>query len=392
VGTDILTQSAMGKPCKPYCKIIAYGIAKCASRMMSLNDIYAFFAQHFAGFKTSDATTGWKNTIRHNLSHQKYFVKSSVSSPEPGKGVMWMFDPVAAVQDGFVVDLTPEEQRDLAEQNRLYCGTSRVVRKTKSSSSELTFVESPVSPVSPVVYSPALSPVQAPVLQKTEDQIVEHFMNQFIKPEPVDVHPVDQLDDLVVTTQAPPTNCPDDYFSQYLMDMDDTPIFKESPVLKQDALYREECKSAADPLKPYIASRPTLLSKVGYGSVAPTTGKTYYIPSNLVSQPTPVTVSSVAPIPAHITSFDILQMLNPGIAQQFDLLTLRQQHHLSEVGLLEQLLQSSIPSLPLIHSPETQTVAPFQLHVSTSITASPILMSPNLSTPDSLKRKRRASG
>lgn len=400
VGVDILTASNLGKPCKPYCKIIAFGIATSPSKMMSLNDIYAFFAKHFTGFKNTEATGGWKNTIRHNLSHQKYFVKSNVSSPEPGKGNMWMFDPVAAVQEGFVIDLTPTEQRELAEQNRLHLTPSRVFRKSKTNSSDLTVTSSSpkLSPTlpSPHVESPVTPLEQSPTSTvaksefKSEDQVVSQFMEEFlgVKPEPVDVLPADSLDHLMVTTQAPATTSADDFFN-LLVNMNDI-----AP-MKPDVL--PESVRPADPLKP-ILTKPAIKTP-GYGvgySVAPTTGKTYYLPSNLVTAPTPVTVSSVAPIPAHFTTFDLLHSLispTTNISQQLDLLSLRQQQHMSEVSLLEHLLSTNMPSLPLINSPESPTtVAPFQLHVSTSITASPILMSPPpLSSDGSLKRKRRAS-
>lgn len=42
-------------------------------KALPVKEIYAWIVQHFPYFKT--APTGWKNSVRHNLSLNKSFVK-----------------------------------------------------------------------------------------------------------------------------------------------------------------------------------------------------------------------------------------------------------------------------------------------------------------------------
>ena len=177
--------------------------------MLSLNELYAFFADTFPGFNNADKNAGWKNTIRHNLSHLKYFIKSPLASPEPGKGNMWMFDPKAAVEDGFVIDLTPDELLELEEQNKYNLEEQprcslRSLNKSKSMSatSEATLVPSEIKK------------------EEIDQPIKEEITTQSEYPD---------VDELVVTTAAPVTTCTEDYFKQLMADYDDlTQIHREN--------------------------------------------------------------------------------------------------------------------------------------------------------------------
>lgn len=55
-------------------------------KALPVKEIYAWIVQHFPYFKT--APTGWKNSVRHNLSLNKSFLKVE-KAPNMGKGSLW---------------------------------------------------------------------------------------------------------------------------------------------------------------------------------------------------------------------------------------------------------------------------------------------------------------
>lgn len=59
-------------------------------KALPVKEIYAWIVQHFPYFKS--APNGWKNSVRHNLSLNKSFVKVE-KAPNMGKGSLWRVEP-----------------------------------------------------------------------------------------------------------------------------------------------------------------------------------------------------------------------------------------------------------------------------------------------------------
>ncbi|KAG2176734.1 hypothetical protein INT44_007398 [Umbelopsis vinacea] len=86
-----------GKPPYSYAMLIRYAIENSPNKKLTLSEIYAWVTEHYPFYNT--AGNGWKNSIRHNLSLNKSFVKVPRPINEPGKGSYWTVDYRAADND-----------------------------------------------------------------------------------------------------------------------------------------------------------------------------------------------------------------------------------------------------------------------------------------------------
>ena len=77
------------KPSYSYIGLIAMAILSSADRQLVLADIYRWILDHYPYFRSRG--TGWRNSIRHNLSLNECFVKANRSAN--GKGHYWTIHP-----------------------------------------------------------------------------------------------------------------------------------------------------------------------------------------------------------------------------------------------------------------------------------------------------------
>jgi forkhead transcription factor HCM1 len=94
------------KPNYSYSQLIAMAILRSPNRRLTLAQIYKWISESFRFYGSQQ--TGWQNSIRHNLSLNKAFIKQERPKDDPGKGNYW------AIQAGYEAQFLKDKTRPVS--------------------------------------------------------------------------------------------------------------------------------------------------------------------------------------------------------------------------------------------------------------------------------------
>ena len=95
-----LVEDDGNKPPYSYAALIGMSILRASGRRLTLAQIYKWISDSFSFYRLPE--TGWQNSIRHNLSLNKAFIKIERPKDDPGKGNYWAIEP--GMESQFVKD------------------------------------------------------------------------------------------------------------------------------------------------------------------------------------------------------------------------------------------------------------------------------------------------
>ncbi|KAI9346056.1 hypothetical protein DFJ73DRAFT_960614 [Zopfochytrium polystomum] len=100
------------KPPFSYVQLITMAIRSAPEQKMVLNDIYLWVAERYPYFKMEEKA--WKNSVRHNLSISKIFVRELREDADKRSGAYWKIDPSVTSEP-----LKPRGQRSAGLQSSI---------------------------------------------------------------------------------------------------------------------------------------------------------------------------------------------------------------------------------------------------------------------------------
>jgi hypothetical protein len=99
------------KPAHSYAQLIGMAILRSPMRRLTLAQIYKWISDNYSFYNPNDA--GWQNSIRHNLSLHKNFIKIERPKDDPGKGNYWGIEP--GTEQQFLKEKAPRKSAPSAE-------------------------------------------------------------------------------------------------------------------------------------------------------------------------------------------------------------------------------------------------------------------------------------
>lgn len=128
--TSACRQSDDGKPPYSYAQLIIQAISAAYDKQLTLNGIYSYITRNYPYYKTADK--GWQNSIRHNLSLNRYFVKVPRTQEEPGKGSFWKID---CANESKLMDHAYRRRR---QRNKGSIGSSNLTQGSETMSEDIS--------------------------------------------------------------------------------------------------------------------------------------------------------------------------------------------------------------------------------------------------------------
>ncbi|XP_055318299.1 forkhead box protein K1-like isoform X2 [Sitodiplosis mosellana] len=161
------------KPPYSYAQLIVQSIAASPEKQLTLSGIYSFISKHYPYYR-KEANKGWQNSIRHNLSLNRYFIKVARSQDEPGKGSFWRIDPNS---ESKLIDQSYKKRRQRGSQCfRTPYGMPRSAPVSPSHMDNLSAENSPLHDI--VLQSAPGSPGSYPIVHAENQSVDDNYVVQ----------------------------------------------------------------------------------------------------------------------------------------------------------------------------------------------------------------------
>ena len=147
------------KPPYSYASLIGMSILRAPGRRLTLAQIYRWISDTFSYYRIED--TGWQNSIRHNLSLNKAFIKQERPKDDPGKGNYWAIEP--GMESTFVKDKTTRHPAASSGPN---------LKGSSILSSETNVWSSQPPPLPPTKAAPKAARRKSEVLEPSSDATI----------------------------------------------------------------------------------------------------------------------------------------------------------------------------------------------------------------------------
>lgn len=141
------------KPPYSYATLIGMAILRASGRRLTLSQIYKWISDTFVYYRNLDS--GWQNSIRHNLSLNKAFVKQERPKDDPGKGNYW------TVEVGQEYQFLKQKGGRKSASEKI----KKASKKSNSSDSKIEYFEPQPEPVEQLELPPSTKSVDVNVLE-----------------------------------------------------------------------------------------------------------------------------------------------------------------------------------------------------------------------------------
>lgn len=167
--------NASERPPYAYATIIYMAMKTSGRKCMQIADIYSKIMSQWSYYKQRKEETGWKNSIRHNLTVGRCFKKVSREETD-GKGGFWEIDEQIATREiSFIPrDLSPKLKKKMKEKQKRQLAHSRAGKvgpPSKGKYSPLCRASSPERNLEAKSTTPNQTPSQTPT-PKMEDPMM----------------------------------------------------------------------------------------------------------------------------------------------------------------------------------------------------------------------------